>query len=68
MQNLQSRNEELTQKNAQLVKEIQLLQIQYQSIQNDLQTTIQSLENSLTKEREFRTIAEEECLQKNNVI
>lgn len=60
-------NENLIQRNTQLIREIQTLQMQHQVIQNDLQLTIQSLEQSLSKEREFKTIAEEDCLQKNNV-
>lgn len=67
MENQQSKNEELVQKNAQLNKEIQSLQIQHQVIQNDLQLTIQSLEQSIAKERKFKSIAEDECSQKNNV-
>lgn len=67
LENQQSKAEELVQKNFQLVKEIQTLQIQHQTVQNDLQLTIQSLEQSLAKERKFKNIAEDECLQKNNV-
>lgn len=68
LENLQSKNEELIQKHAQIVQEIQSLQIQHQSVQNDSQLTIQNLEQSLAKERKFKCLAEDECLQKNNVI
>lgn len=67
METQQTKTEELTQKSNQLLKELQSLQMQHHSIQNDLQLTIQSLEKNLAKERKIKTIAEEECLQKNNV-
>lgn len=62
------KNEELSRKNSQLTKEVQSLQMQHQVIQNGLQMTNQSLEQSLANERKFRIIAEEDCLQKNKVM
>ncbi|KAG5872813.1 hypothetical protein JTB14_015342 [Gonioctena quinquepunctata] len=64
----QTKTNELAQKNIQLKKEIQSLQMQHQVIQNGLQSTNQSLEQSLLSERKFRVIAEEECSQKNEEL
>ncbi|CAH1153574.1 unnamed protein product [Phaedon cochleariae] len=64
----QTKCEEQAQKNMQLLKEFQSLQMQHQVIQNGLQTTIQTLEYSLVNENKFRTIAEEDCLQKNKEL
>ncbi|XP_050519102.1 golgin-84 [Diabrotica virgifera virgifera] len=64
----QNKSDELTQKNAHLLKEIQSLQMQHQVIQSGLQSTNQSLEQTLANEKKIRAIAEEDCLQKNNEL
>ncbi|XP_057672886.1 golgin-84 isoform X2 [Diorhabda carinulata] len=64
----QNKSEELSQRNSQLLKEIQSLQMQHQIIQNGLQSTNQSLEQTLANEKKIRAIAEEDCLQKTNEV
>ncbi|KAJ8985857.1 hypothetical protein NQ317_006229 [Molorchus minor] len=62
------KNNELTQRNNQLLKDIQSLQMQHQIIQNGLQQSNQNLETHLANEKKFRMIAEEDCSQKNKEV
>ncbi|KAJ8936442.1 hypothetical protein NQ314_012304 [Rhamnusium bicolor] len=64
----QEKNNELTQKNILLIKDIQSLQMQHQIIQNGLQQSNQNLEQSLANEKKFRITADEDCLQKNKEL
>ncbi|CAG9855088.1 unnamed protein product [Phyllotreta striolata] len=64
----QTKTEELSQKNAQLLKEVQSLQMQHQVIQNGLQATNQSLEQTLNNERKIRAIAEEDYQLKSKEL
>lgn len=63
----QAKNNELTQKNNQLTKDIQSLQMQHFVIQNGLHQSLQNLEQNILNEKKFRITAEEECLQKTKV-
>ncbi|KAJ8955333.1 hypothetical protein NQ318_003427 [Aromia moschata] len=64
----QEKSNELTQRNIQLTKDIQSLQMQHQIIQNGLQQSNQNLERSLANEKKYRSIAEEDCSQKNKEL
>lgn len=63
----QAKNDELAQKNNQLTKDMQSLQMQHRIIQNGLHQSLQNLEQNILNEKKFRTIAEEDCSQKTKV-
>ncbi|KAJ8923600.1 hypothetical protein NQ315_010179 [Exocentrus adspersus] len=64
----QAKNEELTQKNNQLVKDLQSLQMQHRIIQNGLHQSLQNLEQNILNEKTFRANAEEECSLKTKEL
>lgn len=64
----QEKVKELTEKNAKLLSDMQSLQMQHQVIQQGLSQLNQSLEQNLLNEKRYRSIAEEDCVQKTKEL